>query len=224
MAAVDPMTPKAHLILDLDGTISDPFVGIARCLNYALEHFGYPPIPEDRIPQFIGPPLNYAFRSLIGTASTDHLAEMVAKYRERYGEVGYSENVLYPGIPEALDVLSAAEVPLGICTSKRRDFAENILVMFGLRHYFRFLSGGDIGIHKRQQLAALLRAGTISRASFMIGDRAVDVEAAKENGLGSVGVRWGHGTEEELRLANPDYVLDHPHQLAGLRYVFCPPV
>jgi phosphoglycolate phosphatase len=217
------MAPIAYLILDLDGTISDPFVGIARCLNYALEHFGYPSLPEDRIPRFIGPPLDYAFRSITGAASTNHIAEMVAKYRERYGEVGYSENVLYPGIPEALDTLSAAEVPLGICTSKRGDFAEKILAMFGLRHYFRFLSGGDIGVPKQQQLAALLSSGTIARTSFMVGDRAVDVEAARENGLGSVGVLWGHGTEEELRLANPDYVLDHPYQLAGLRQVFHPP-
>jgi phosphoglycolate phosphatase len=212
------MTPIAYFILDLDGTISDPFVGIARCMNYALEHFGYPSIPEDSISQFIGPPLDYAFRSIIGNSSADRIAELVVKYRERYAEVGYSENVLYPGIPEALGVLSAADIPLGICTSKRADFAENILVMFGLRHYFKFLSGGDIGVHKKQQLAALLREGTISCTSFMIGDRAVDIEAAKENGLGSVGVLWGHGTEEELRGADPDYVLHHPHQLAELRH------
>ncbi|HMK64164.1 MAG TPA: HAD hydrolase-like protein [Thermodesulfobacteriota bacterium] len=212
------MTPIAYLIFDLDGTISDPFVGIARCMNYALEYFGYSPISEDCISQFIGPPLDYAFRSVIGPASPDQVAELVDKYRERYAEVGYSENVLYPGIPEVLSVLSTAEVPLGLCTSKRVDFAENILKMFGLRHYFKFLSGGDIGVHKSQQLAALLKAGTISGASFMIGDRAVDIEAARKNGLASVGVLWGHGTEEELRLADPTYTLRHPNQLAELRY------
>jgi phosphoglycolate phosphatase len=213
------MTPIAYLVLDLDGTISDPLVGIARCMNYALEQFGHLPIAEDRISQFIGPPLDYAFRSIIGPAPTDHIAELVVKYRERYAEVGYLENVLYPGIPEALEILSGAEVPLGLCTSKRGDFAEKIMKMFGLRHFFKFLSGGDIGVQKKEQLAELLREGKISNGSYMIGDRAVDVEAGKENGLGSVGVLWGHGTEEELRLADPTYILRHPNQLAELRYV-----
>jgi phosphoglycolate phosphatase len=64
---------------------------------------------------------------------------------------------IYPGIAEALYALDAAGVPLGLCTSKRADFAESILELFGLRDHFRFVSGGDIGIRKSDQLATLLR-------------------------------------------------------------------
>ena len=212
------MKSVAHLVFDLDGTISDPAVGIGRSINYALEHFGYPPVPPDRISPLIGPPLDHSFRSLTGSTSEDHLAELVAKYRERYAQVGYSENVLYPGIPEALGALSDAGIRFGLCTSKRVDFADAILGMFGLREYFVFLNGGEIGIHKKQQLAALLAEGGISRSSIMIGDRAVDVEAARSNRLESVGVLWGHGTEEELRSANPSRLLNEPSQLVELRH------
>ncbi len=50
----------------------------------------------------------------------------------------------------------------------------------------------------------------------MIGDRAVDIEAAKLNGLGSVGVLWGHGSPAELQAADPDALLTHPRELTGL--------
>jgi phosphoglycolate phosphatase len=212
------MTPAPFLVFDLDGTISDPAVGIGRSINYALEHYGYAVISEDEVPRFIGPPLDISFASITGNSSPDHVAALVSKYRERYADVGYSENILYSGVPEALEALVSAGVSIGLCTSKRVDFANSILRLFGLRQHFHFLSGGDIGIHKKQQLAALLSDRTISSTSIMIGDRAFDIEAAKSNGLKSVGVLWGHGSVEELVAAGPSSLLEFPHQLTELKY------
>ncbi len=203
-------------IFDLDGTISDPSVGIGRSLNYALRHYGYEPIPESEVSHFIGPPLDLTFESIVGSSSPTHIAALVSKYRERYADVGYSENVIYPGIPEALRALDAANISIGLCTSKRVDFAENILSLFGIRQYFCFVSGGDIGVRKVDQLASLLSDGVIAKSSTMIGDRAIDVLAAKENGLNSVAVLWGHGSLEELRGASPDALLESPHELLAL--------
>jgi phosphoglycolate phosphatase len=211
------MAATAFLVFDLDGTISDPAVGIGRSINYALEHYGYPAISEAKVSQFIGPPLDFAFGSITGNSSPGHIAALVSKYRERYADVGYSENVLYSGVSAALDALVSSGVPVGLCTSKRADFAESILRLFGLRHHFRFLCGGDIGVHKKQQLSGLLSDGTISPNSIMIGDRAVDVEAAMTNGLRSVGVLWGHGSAAELTAAGPVMLLAFPHELVGLR-------
>jgi phosphoglycolate phosphatase len=131
------------VLFDLNGTLSDPLVGIGRSINYALSHFGHAQLELHELAVHIGPPLDQAFRSITGVQSATQLNAFVAKYRERYGEVGYSENVLYPGIVEALAILRDASVPLGVCTSKRSDFAEQILEMFGLRSFFRFVSGGD---------------------------------------------------------------------------------
>ena len=210
------MTSAPHLIFDLDGTISDPAVGIGRSFNYALTTFGHAPVPESEISRLIGPPLDQGFQLVLGDATPTHLAELVAKFRERYGAVGYAENTLYAGIPEALQQLAAANIPQGVCTSKRADFAERILALFDLRELFAFVDGGDVGISKAQQLAALRASGAISAASIMIGDRAVDIAAARANGLGAVGVLWGHGTEQELRTAKPDRLLAAPAELADL--------
>jgi phosphoglycolate phosphatase len=200
-------------VFDLDGTISDPRIGIGRSLNYALRALGYAPIADDEVPRYIGPPLDDTFRALARGASAGDIIALVAKYRERYADIGYAENVVYPGMPETLRGLAATGVAIGLCTSKRVDFAERILALFGIREHFRFVSGGDIGIRKHEQLASLLGEGLIDRKSTMIGDRAVDILAAKANHLRSIGVLWGHGSLDELRTASPELLLESPRQL-----------
>ena len=145
------------------------------------------------------------------------IGALVAKYRERYAEVGYSENILYPGIAEALDSLGRAGMPMAVCTSKRVDFAEQILEMFGLRHHFRFVSGGEIGTHKWQQMAALLSQNRVTPSSVMVGDRAVDMVAAHRNGLTAAAVLWGYGSPAELHAQSPRYCFAAPGDLLQLR-------
>jgi len=210
------MKTSAFLIFDLDGTISDPAAGIGRSLNYALEAFGYPTLEEHEVSQYIGPPLDQTFRQLTRSTSQEHILSLVTKYRERYSDVGYAENLLYPGIPEALAHLAAEGKPLGVCTSKPVNFAERILTLFQLREYFTFVNGGEVGVHKEYQLRGLIAEGSVGQASAMIGDRAVDVQAARANGLRSVGVLWGHGSEDELTAAAPELLLQFPEQLMHL--------
>jgi phosphoglycolate phosphatase len=207
------MLTDRFFIFDLDGTLSDPAIGIERSLNHALQSLGYPPVSHERIGRYIGPPLDNIFADIIGTEDPESIAALVAGYRECYAELGYLENRLYPGIPKALGQLSERGLRMGICTSKRRDFAERILENFGIRHYFRFVSGGDVDVQKEQQLAALLFSGEIPHFAAMFGDRDVDVHAAKANGLLSVAVLWGYGSREELAAACPDMLLNRPADL-----------
>jgi phosphoglycolate phosphatase len=204
------------VLFDLDGTLSDPLVGIGRSINYALSHFGHAQLELHELAVHIGPPLDQAFRSITGVQSATQLNAFVAKYRERYGEVGYSENVLYPGIVEVLAILRDASVPLGVCTSKRSDFAEQILEMFGLRSFFRFVSGGEIGVPKWQQVEGLLMQGLITKSTVMVGDRAVDLVAAHRDGLHAAGVLWGYGSRAELENERPRYLFASPAELQSL--------
>lgn len=204
------------ILFDLDGTLSDPLQGIGRSLNYALAHFGYPERALDDLKPCIGPPLDQSFAVLTGTTSDAHIHELIAKYRERYSDIGYAENTLYAGIPEALAALHAGGKPLALCTSKRADFAERILDLFGLREYFSFVSGGDIGIHKWQQIAGLIADGMITSRGVMVGDRAVDMIAGHRNGLAAAGVLWGFGDHAELSAEAPRYLLSRPEELLSL--------
>ncbi|XVJ70442.1 MAG: HAD hydrolase-like protein [Rhizobacter sp.] len=209
------MNSTCRLIFDLDGTLSDPAVGIGRSINHALSAFGYPTIAAHEVVPFIGPPLDATFRQLVPGASPEHILQLVQAYRERYADVGYAENVLYEGMPEVLGQL-AAHGPLALCTSKRRDFAVQILERFNLLHLFSVVSGGDIGITKNDQLRGLLGSNQIHPDAVMIGDRAVDIHAAHDNGLKAVGVLWGFGSADELSGAAPHRLFEAPQQLLEL--------
>jgi phosphoglycolate phosphatase len=208
--------PHDVLVFDLDGTISDPVVGIGRSINHALARHGYEERPLDALAVHIGPPLDEAFHTLTGRADAPHIASLVAAYRDRYGEVGYVENTLYPGARETLRALRDAGVTMGLCTSKRVDFAERILALFELRDCFAFVDGGEIGQQKWMQVEGLVARGLAGPASVMIGDRAVDLVAAHRNGLSGAGVLWGHGSREELEAHRPRYLLEVPEEWAAL--------
>jgi phosphoglycolate phosphatase len=204
------------ILFDLDGTLSDPLEGIGRSINYALAHFGYEPLKLSELAKYVGPPLDETFKEITGNEA--ECKALVAKYRERYGDVGYTENILYPGVAEVLLKLQAANVPIALCTLKRQDFAERILEMFELIHYFRFISGGEIGVNKSQQIKSLLLQGQVSKSTVMIGDRAVDMIAAHKNGLNAGGVLWGYGSQDELLNETPLYLFSSPSELMQLAH------
>lgn len=204
------------LVLDLDGTISDPSLGITRCFNHALKIHGFYGIPDKTITEAIGPPLDETFLKLVPDVDPSHISSLVATYRERYAEFGYAENLIYQDIPATLTQLQDAGIRLGVCTSKRRDFAEKILSLFKILDLFDFVDGGDIGITKKEQLSGLLEHGLIDDDAIMVGDRAIDIVSAKENGLRSIGVLWGFGSHEELSMALPTRIIDKVTELSNI--------
>jgi phosphoglycolate phosphatase len=205
------------IVFDLDGTLSDPMQDVSRSINYALKHYGYEERESSELAQYIGPPLDQTFHALTNSSQENVIRELVTKYRERYSEVGFSENILYPGVSEALLHLSESGVPMGVCTSKRKDFAEKILQMFGLSEFFQFVDAGDIGVEKWQQIAGLCEQGIVTPASIMIGDRAVDIIAAHKNGLQAAGVLWGYGSVAELESEHPEHLFTAPSEWSRLK-------
>ncbi len=205
------------ILFDLDGTISDSLTGIARSINYALIEFGYPQVPESSLARFIGPPIDDIFALLAGTGSREIIEQLVAKFRERFSDIGYTENRVYPGVTEVLEDLHANHVSMAVCTSKRLDYAEKILRMFELDHLFLFVNGGDVGIYKEQQIARMVSNGRASKDTLMIGDRGVDLKAAHANGISSAGVLWGYGSQAELESENPAHLFSTPQEWGILK-------
>jgi phosphoglycolate phosphatase len=204
------------LIFDLDGTISDPFVGISRSINYALEALRFETVDAERVRPMIGPPLTEIFKHFVGPVSDSVLRQLVDKYRECYASSGYAENTVYPEIPDIIARLADCGYTLGICTSKRADYAERIVQMFGLSQHFSFIDGGDFGVHKWQQIERLIANGLKADSAVMIGDRSFDITAGQHGALSTVGVLWGFGDREELELAAPDHLLQSPVELLNL--------
>ena len=199
-----------NVLFDLDGTLTDPRAGIVACIRHALSTLGQPAPPESDLERFIGPPLRDALSELL-SADSKRVEAAVAAYRERFTALGMLENVVYEGIPRALDSLAARDVRLFVATSKPRVFAERILDHFGLAQYFSAIYGSELGgelSNKRDLIAHVLATSRLHPAdTVMVGDRHHDVHGALCNHVFPAGVLWGYGSRDELRSAGAELLL-----------------
>ncbi len=204
------------IYFDLDGTLTDPKVGITRSIQYALDKLGHPAIPsEDELTWCIGPPLHASFTKLLGHEHSSDLA--VSHYRERFAEIGIFENSLFAGIPDILSALARPGRRLFVATSKPGVFAERIIDHFGLRRHFERVFGSELDgtrVDKTHLLKYALRETSVdpSRA-IMIGDRSHDIIGARNNGMNAIGVLYGYGSREELTEAGALHVCARPRGL-----------
>jgi phosphoglycolate phosphatase len=207
------------ILLDLDGTLTDPREGITRCIQHALERLGQPVPKQDRLLHFIGPPLHESFSEMLG--GNEKLADRaVALYRERFGEVGLYENAPYPDIAEALEALRSGGARLFVATSKPTIYARRIVVHFGLDKWLEDVFGSELD-GKRTDKSELLayvaqQLGLSTETTRMIGDRKHDMIGARNNGIQGLGVTWGYGSEQELLEAGATALLRTPGELARL--------
>ena len=210
-----------YLFFDLDGTVTDPYLGITNCIYYALDRMGRPKPERTFLRRFIGPPLTLSFRAYLGM--TEEEADTALRYyRERYAVDGLFENAVYPGIPEALASLKSAGKAVCLATSKPEPFAARILTHFSLEGYFDEICGASLdGTRetKGEVLRELLRRLDLPEGTgdaVMIGDRIHDADGAREVGLETVGVLWGYGSPEELNEAGCVSLAASPEDLVSV--------
>lgn len=210
------------LLFDLDGTLTDPREGITRSIAHALEQMGVAPPPLADLTFAIGPPLRKSLASLLATDSADAVERALAHYRERFADVGLFENQPYEDIAAVLSVLGKEVETLLVATSKPQVYAERIVRHFELDVHFRAVHGCELDGRredKRDLIAYLLEQHGLSAAScVMIGDRGVDMSAARHHGVSAVAALWGYGSREELEGAGAEICCARPGELpAALR-------
>lgn len=209
-----------YYFFDLDGTLTDSGDGITNSVAYALRKSGRPVPGRDLLNRFIGPPLSDSFMKYCGMTEEEAL-QAISFYREYYAEKGIFENRVYDGVKDLLEELKKRDRRLIVATSKPEKFTGIILRHFGLSGYFDFFAGATMDekrTRKKDVIAyALDRLALKDRsAAIMIGDRENDIYGARENGLKSVGVLYGYGSEKELRDAGADYIVPTPAGIAHL--------
>ena len=205
---------KSYLLFDLDGTLTDPKVGICTCVQYALKSFGIEEPDLDRLEPFIGPPLKDSFMQYYDM-SEEQAEKAIEKYRERFSETGLFENEVYAGIPQMLSDLKSVGMKLAVASSKPTVYVKRILEHFGIAKYFDAVVGSELDgtrVNKdevvQEALRQLFDEQTYDKGKvYMIGDRHFDVEGAHALGIESVGVTYGYGSMEELKAAKSEYII-----------------
>ncbi len=204
---------STHVYFDLDGTLTDPFEGITRCILYALDKLGVSHPSDEYLYSCIGPPLYETFPEMVGEERTIQAIDL---YRERFDEVGWLENKPYDGIHEALTAVAESGYTLFVATSKPRIAAGRIIEHFEMGQYFEKVYGCELdGTHSNKVDLLRFASGENPDASsrMMIGDRRHDLIGAIANGIQPIGVSYGYGSTEELDSAGATAIAASPAEL-----------
>lgn len=210
------MSKFTHIILDLDGTLTDNTQGISNSMKYALKKMELDGYSDEMLKKYIGPPLQQCFREHFGL-SEKNTALAVDYFREYYGEKGWSDNVPYAGVQELLEELHLAGKHLFVATSKLERFAKLILQKFNFINYIDDFEGADYGgkHSKGEMIRKVMERNRIQPGGhvIMVGDTIFDIEGAHESGIPVVAVGYGFGKKENLLAANPEFYAEDIDEL-----------
>lgn len=205
------------ILFDLDGTLTDPMIGITTSVQYALGKMGI--VEEDltQLTPFIGPPLIASFKEFYHMDDAE-AKQAIVYYREYFAAGGMYENLVYAGMVNLLEELTKQGKTMFVATSKPTVFSIKILEHFGLLHFFKEVIGSELDgsrDEKSQVIEFVLsKIEDLDRSKIiMVGDRKYDILGAQENGIAVIGVSYGYGSQAELQEAKPNYIVNTVSEL-----------
>ena len=213
------MSKYEYIAFDLDGTLTDPEHGLVEGFIYAFKKMSVTDYGDrNSLRRFIGPSLYEVWQDEFGFNS-ETVIEAIEKFREYYNIYGWWDNVVYEGVPEMLAALKSNGKKIFLATSKPENTAKKIMSLFELDKHFDFLGGAsaDTRDHKWQVLKySMEKIGAEPEKTVLVGDRIYDAEGARKCGIDSIGVRWGHGTPDEICSSGFTYTVSTPEELISI--------
>lgn len=206
-----------YILFDLDGTLTNPEIGITTCAMHALEQFGIHVKDRKELHPFIGPPLSYSFQTFYGLTEEES-EQAIITFRERYSTKGVYENEMYPGVKELLESLKERGKQIILATSKPEPFAIEVLKYFDLFQYFDFIAGATLDGQREEKTEVITYALSQieiedKKQVIMVGDRSYDILGAKANGIDSLGGLYGFGSREELEEAGAKILVERVEEI-----------
>ncbi|MCD8029017.1 MAG: HAD-IA family hydrolase [Erysipelotrichaceae bacterium] len=208
-----------NILFDLDGTLTNPFLGICRAVNYSLKYFNKETEHLEDFKKFIGPPLDVSYREYY-QMNDNEITIAIKKYRQYFGDIGLFENEVYDGVENMLQTLQNHHKHLYICTSKPYEYTIRILEHFHLNHYFKGIYGATMDgsrKYKKDVINYCISKENLDyKNCIMVGDRLHDIEGAHENNVACIGVLYGYGNKAEFEEYQCDYIVENIQELTKL--------
>jgi len=106
---------------------------------------------------------------------------------------------------------------IAIVTGNTAPTVEAFLKEYGLSEYVSILIGVEQKGSRPEKIRRVLNElSQTTDTAYMVGDSLSDIFAAKEAGIQSIAVSWGHQSPSRLKKAAPDYFVASPKELFDL--------
>lgn len=216
------------IIFDLDGTLINTINDLGQACNHALSACGFPTHKIEDYPQLVGNGIN---RLIERALPEEHRNEAtVLRLREYFVPYYDAHNCdlthPYDGIPELLQALKAAGHTLAVASNKYQAATEKIVAHF-FPGTFDVVLGERVGVPRKPDpqivydILSMLHPSSSPLKEELeevlyIGDSLVDAETAHAAKATLVLCTWGFCTEQQLRTAQPKYMIQHPSELLNI--------
>lgn len=201
----------ALVIFDYDGVLADTLDDLIRFGQKACNQLGVKHVvTKDDISN-----LEVMSFATYGRACEvpEHLIDEFVKISLNLFAEKESPPAIFDGLSEVIKYLSAKH-KIAIVTTNSSQNVHAFLTQHGLGSLVHAVYGVDTPGSKAQKISiARERFVENGEAVFMIGDALSDVRAAKEAGVTSIAVTWGHQSLETLLRGKPDNVVNLPYEL-----------
>jgi pyrophosphatase PpaX len=206
------------VLFDLDGTVVDTLPHILASFRHATTDVLGAPLPDDELMHYVGIPLAEQMRRFTGDEET--AGRLLASYREFNHRTHDEMARLYPNTVATLRALAAADVPMGIVTSKSSHMAHRAIALFDLGRYFSaVVTADDTPVHKPDPLPVLTGARLLNvdpTRAIYVGDSPMDIQAGNAAGAATIAATWGVASRARLEAAGPHAIIDDIGALPAL--------
>lgn len=186
---------KKLVVFDLDGTLNRTELFSVPAHLKALENRGIRHITAQEIISLFGERAEDCIFKLVGTKDEQvirsYLDEVAVYEKENIKTMGKP----YDGVLDSLKKLRADGYLTAVCSNASLRYISLVLDSLGLMPLIDYIQELRPGMDKVQTLGLLLDKVKPDQA-VMVGDRRFDIIAGKENGLQTIGCRYGFGPEE----------------------------
>ncbi len=216
------MSKFKAVVFDLDGTLLDTIDDLGDSMNSVLEEMGYPlhTIPEYKI--LVGKGLRNLVTNVLppeqrsGETIDTCLDKMFMVYGSRWGE----KTLLYQGIPELLDELSARNIRLAVLSNKNHIITLKVADKYLKKWNFDAIFGERPDVPRKPDPAAAFEIIDILKILageiIYLGDSGSDMVTAINAGMFPVGALWGYRDAAELAESGAKVLISTPSELLKL--------
>jgi len=207
------MPRYSTVLFDLDGTLLDSTRLILDSFHHTFAVHGLPAQPDEAFLAGVGTPLRIEFAKYLDhRGHPEQIEAMIATYRE-YNFYHHERMVsAFPGAVACVRALSAANIRLGVVTSKGRHGTKIGLEALTLTDVFEVLvCAEDVTKHKPDPEPvrhAMTQLGVKPADTLFVGDSLHDMRAGRGAAVSTGAALWGPSTKKALAPTEPTYFLE----------------
>ncbi len=206
--------PMSLILFDYDGVLADTLADMLCFAQEVCDELGvkHTVVPTDLIELEV---MSFATFGRKCEMPEDLVDEFVRRCTGKFTDKK-SPPAIFDGLVEVVRKLAESHV-LAVVTGNTEGNVRVFLKEHGLEGCVRAVYGVDMAGSKVEKiLMAKSQLAAEGEIVFMVGDSLSDVRAAREAGVKSIAVSWGHQSVGRLVDGGPDQVVHLPEELVEI--------